>query len=58
MRPKVALTGGTQQNHYRISFGAWTPKMASPDASTETTPWTMASRVLVIGASLLIMKRK
>jgi hypothetical protein len=44
--------------NYRISSGALTPKMAKPDARTETTPWTNASRALVISASLLIMKRK
>ena len=43
---------------YRISVGALTPRMASPDARTETTPWTIASRAFVISASLLIMKRK
>ena len=43
---------------YRISVGAWTPRTAKPDARTETTPWTIASRAFVISASLLIMKRK
>jgi hypothetical protein len=43
---------------YLISVGAWTPRTAKPDARTETTPWTIASRALVISASLLIMKRK
>ena len=43
---------------YRISSGAWTPRTAKPDARTETTPWTKASRAFVISASLLIMKRK
>ena len=43
---------------YRISSGAWTPRTASPDARTETTPWTKANRAFVISASLLIMKRK
>ena len=31
---------------------------AQPEAKTETTPWTIAKRALVISASLLIMKRK
>jgi hypothetical protein len=43
---------------YRISSGAWTPRTANPDARTETTPWTKASRAFVISASSLIMKRK
>src|ERR1700743_1319931 len=33
---------------YRISTGASTPRTASPDARTETTPWTSASRAFVI----------
>src|ERR1700760_3908843 len=44
--------------NYRISSGASTPKMAKPDARTETTPWTSANRAFVISASLFIMKRK
>src|SRR5262249_35049207 len=43
---------------YRISVGAWTPRTARPDARTETTPWTNASRAFVISASSSIMKRK
>ena len=57
----IALTGphvSAVSPAYRISSGAWTPRTARPDARTETTPWTKASRAFVISASLLIMKRK
>ena len=36
---------------YLISVGAWTPSTANPDARTETTPWTIASRAFVSSAS-------
>ena len=43
---------------HRISSGAPTPSMASPDATTVTMPWTNPRRANVISGSFGIMKRK
>jgi hypothetical protein len=38
---------------YRISVGEWAPRTAKPNARTETTLWTVASRAFLGSASLI-----
>ena len=49
---------GSTERDQRISSGASTPRIHSPDARTVTTPCTRARRATVICGSFAIMKRK